>query len=271
MRSFKLFKYRDASYNISLYSVPAGEAAACEAAACEAVYNKITGVIIHIRESLEEYIKRHPDFLSSLEPVKLLPGAPPAAVMMAEAAELTGTGPMAAVAGAIAQLAAELSIQAAAESGIDEIIIENGGDIFICPAENAAGRAQTGRPASPERPPVTAGIFSGMHSRFSDLALKIPAGASPAAVCSSSGRMGHSLSLGDCDLSTVFSANAALADAAATLGGNLVSREGDLGPAAEKIMSIPGIEGVIIIKNSCISMAGRLPELVKNTETVIIG
>jgi ApbE superfamily uncharacterized protein (UPF0280 family) len=268
VRSFRLFKYRDASYNISLHP---------ESASLESVYKKITGDIVLIRESLEEYIKKNPVFLSSLKPVSLLPGAPPAAVMMAEAAELTGTGPMAAVAGAIAQLAAEMSRQTAVEMGVDEIIIENGGDIFICPTESSSGRAHA---RAPEREPVTAGIFSGTHSRFSDLALKIPSGEVPVSVCSSSGKMGHSLSLGDCDLSTVFSVNAALADAAATLGGNMVRREEDLGPAAEKIASIPGIDGVLLIKNSRISMAGRLPELVRksgparlvnNTETVIIG
>src|SRR6056297_3323971 len=92
VRNFRLFKYRDASYNISLHSFQAAGFGA------DSVFKKITGDIVRIRQSLEEYIKKHPDFLSSLEPVRLLPGAPQAAVMMAEAADLTGTGPMAAVA-----------------------------------------------------------------------------------------------------------------------------------------------------------------------------
>jgi len=111
---------------------------------------------------------------------------------------------------------------------------------------------------------VVTGIFSGLDSVFSSLALKILPEDLPLAVCSSSGRMGHSLSLGDCDLSTVISKDASLADAAATLGGNLVKTEEDLGSSAERIGAIDGVIGVILIKNDRIAMAGKLPQLIKH-------
>ena len=67
----------------------------------------------------------------------------------------------------------------------------------------------------------------------------------PLAICSSSGTMGHSLSLGRCDLATVFARDASLADAAATLAGNLVSREEDLEPAVNRVLAIEGIQGCL--------------------------
>ncbi|MDC7226619.1 MAG: UPF0280 family protein [Spirochaetales bacterium] len=239
MRHFETFSYRDASYRIS----PADNTS---------LYKEITSRITEIRIELEAYIKRQPEFLTSLTPVNLLPKAPEPAVLMAEAAELTGTGPMAAVAGTTASLAA-LRAAETLTTPRREIIIENGGDIFILPG------------ADPE--PVTAGIFSGIDSSFSNLALKVPPGARGTALCSSSSRMGHSLSLGDCDLCTVVSGNASLADAAATQGCNMVKAEADLGPAAEKISAIKGVTGVLIIKNKQLAIAGKMPEIVRHSDS----
>ena len=151
-----------------------------------------------------------------------------------------------------------------ADAGHPEIIIENGGDIFILPAGAAANEGTSAQP-------LLAGIFSGLNSKFAGLALRITPEESGTAVCSSSSRMGHSLSLGDCDLCTVVSGSAALADAAATLGGNLVKTESDLGPAAERLSAIDGIDGVLIIKNEQIAIAGKLPEIVKHKDSGEIG
>lgn len=239
MRSFRTFIYRDASYKIAP-SEP------------NALYSFITVCITGIRDELETYIKGHPEFLTSLVPIKIKSYAPKSVIMMAEAAEATGLGPMAAVAGTTAQLAAIQSAETAREAGVTEIIIENGGDIFILPLGESS--------------PVIAGIFSGLHSKFNGLALKIEPGKQGIALCSSSGKMGHSLSFGDCDLSTVVSSNAALADAAATLGGNLVKTEADLGPAAERIASIEGIEGALLIKNEQLAIAGRMPTIIRHED-----
>ena len=241
MRSFGSFEYRGASYKIS----PAEPG----------IHNIITSRIVAVREELEDYIVLHPDFLKSLVPIELLADAPEAAVMMSQAAHLTGIGPMAAVAGSIAQLASVQAAEILDNTGkAPEIIIENGGDIFILPESGS------------ETVPVIAGIFSGIGSGFDSLALKIMPGDGGTAVCSSSSRMGHSLSLGDCDLCTAFSPDAALADAAATLGGNLVKTDSDLALAAEHIAAIKGVTGVLIIRNGQISMAGRVPELVRHAD-----
>jgi ApbE superfamily uncharacterized protein (UPF0280 family) len=88
----------------------------------------------------------------------------------------------------------------------------------------------------------------------------------PLAVCSSSGRLGHSFSFGDCDLATVVARDAALADAAATLAGNLVRRESDIPAALERVAGLPGVAGLIIVKGEKVGMAGRLPRLVRHAD-----
>ena len=75
---------------------------------------------------LEAYIARHPDFLTTLVPWPADPLAPAVVREMIEAAAAAGVGPMAAVAGA---LAARVGRQLAPLS--PEVIVENGGDIFL--------------------------------------------------------------------------------------------------------------------------------------------
>ena len=71
------------------------------------------------------------------------------------------------------------------------------------------------------------------------------------------------MSLGQCDLATVVAADAALADAAATQAANLIKTEHDVNLTLERITAIPGIDGVLIVKNDRIGLAGQLPTLVK--------
>jgi ApbE superfamily uncharacterized protein (UPF0280 family) len=195
-----------------------------------------------LRSVLEEYIKRQPAFKAALVPVDLLAGAPPVAAAMAEAARACGVGPMAAVAGAVAQAAAEAALAA----GAGEAIVENGGDTWI---------------ASPRE--VTVGLYAGEHPISGRLGLRIPPDRLPVSVCSSSGRFGHSLSFGDCDLATVVACSGALADAAATLAANCVRTVDDVEPTLERVMKIPGIEGVLIVKDDRVGVAGNLPRLVQ--------
>ena len=161
---------------------------------------------------------------------------------MTKAAQLVGVGPMAAVAGAMAQFAA----QAALDAGADEVIVENGGDIYLQTAE-----------------PVIIGLITGQTQLAARLAFSLQASDTPVAICSSSGKMGHSMSLGKCDLATVVAKNAALADAAATQAANLVATVDDVDSALEQIADIEGVDGVMIIKNDRVGLAGNLPPLVK--------
>ncbi|MDH4202460.1 MAG: UPF0280 family protein [Phycisphaerae bacterium] len=161
---------------------------------------------------------------------------------MACATDRVGVGPMAAVAGTMAQLAAIAGIKA----GADEAIVENGGDIYLQAKE-----------------PVVIELFAGSDTLPRRLGFSLMPENTPTAICSSSGKMGHSTSLGQCDLATVVSKDAALADAAATQAANLVRIHEDVESTLNRIAAIEGIDGVLIVKEAHIGMAGKLPPLVK--------
>jgi hypothetical protein len=161
---------------------------------------------------------------------------------MARAAKLVGVGPMAAVAGAMAQCAGLTGLDA----GAREVIVDNGGDIFICAVE-----------------PVIIGLKTGTVNLVEKLAFSLKPDNTPISICSSSGKMGHSMSLGDCDLATVVAKDAALADAAATKAANLVRTVDDIDPVLENILGIEGIDGVMIVKGAQVGLVGKLPPLVR--------
>jgi len=224
-RTYRTFTHREAVFRI-----------------CCNRFDAVTAEIVRQRQILEDYIERHPDFRHSFEPVELHTDAPEVAQRMVRAARLVGVGPMAAVAGAMAQCAG----QAGLEAGAQEAIVDNGGDIYLRVAE-----------------PVTIGLGTGTADLADQLAFSLQAQDTPISICSSSGQMGHSKSLGRCDLATAVARDAALADAAATQAANLVRTVEDVNPALERIAAIEGIEGVMIIKNDRVGLAGQLPPLVK--------
>jgi ApbE superfamily uncharacterized protein (UPF0280 family) len=141
---------------------------------------------------------------------------------------------------------AQYACQAGLEAGAKEAIVENGGDIYLRTAE-----------------PVIIALDTGTAKLSDRLAFSLQANDTPISICSSSGQMGHSKSLGKCNLATVVARDAALADAAATQAANLVSTVEDVDSALERINAIEGIEGVMIIKNDRVGLAGQLPPLVK--------
>ncbi len=224
-RTYRTFTYREAVFRI-----------------CCEKFDAVTAEIVRQRLILEDYIARHPDFRRSLEPLELLAGAPEVAQDMARAAKLVGVGPMAAVAGAMAQRAC----QAAIEAGAREVIVDNGGDIFLCAVE-----------------PVIIGLKTGTADLGDRLAFSLKPDDTPISICSSSGKMGHSFSFGECDLATIVAKDAALADAAATQAANLVKTVDDIDAALEKISAIEGVDGVMIVKDSRVGLAGKLPPLVR--------
>jgi len=224
-RTYRTFTYREAVFRI-----------------CCEKFDAVTAEIVRQRRILEDYISRHPDFRRSLEPLELPAGAPEVAQSMAWAAWLVGVGPMAAVAGAMAQCAG----MAALDAGAREVIVDNGGDIYICAVE-----------------PVIIGLKTGTADLADRLAFSLEADDTPISICSSSGKMGHSMSLGECDLATVIAKDTALADAAATQAANLVRTIDDIDAALENIAAIEGVEGVMIVKGARVGLAGKLPPLVK--------
>ncbi len=195
------------------------------------------------RAQVEWAIAKRHEFLTSLVPVDEDPSDAPVPLRMIKAAKKAGTGPMAAVAGAIAEFVGR-------ELGkfSPEVIVENGGDIFL--------NVQA---------PVVVGLFAGASPFSGRVGLKVDATAIPLGICTSSAKVGPSLSLGAADAATIISADAALADAVATGLGNRVHKHSDLRSAVEWAMSVPGVVGALAILGDKIAAQGDL-ELVSIPE-----
>jgi uncharacterized protein len=198
--------------------------------------------VIQERQQLEAYIAGHPGFLTTLVPWPGDPFAPLVVREMIDAAAVAGVGPMAAVAGA---LAARVGLHLAPLS--PEVIVENGGDIFLAIAQSA-----------------TVALFAGKSPLSHRVGLKLHPSDSPLGVCTSSATVGHSLSLGRADAACVLAPSAALADAAATALGNRVQGPETIAPALEWIAGLPDIFGAVVIVGEKLGAWGRV-ELVPLT------
>ncbi len=194
------------------------------------------------RQELEIYVRANPKFLYTLKPVPA-PEKPLVAKLMALAAEKAGVGPMAAVAGVIADLA----VNDMTNAGCEVAVVEDGGEI-----------------SATSNTPVDVAVAAGeepLSKRFGFRLTEFPIG-----VATSSGRFSHALSFGDAEAATVFCKNASLADAAATAVGNVVKGE-DVDAAVKagisKGLSIEGVEGVLIIYKGQVGTAGKIPQIIK--------
>ncbi|MEW6034742.1 MAG: UPF0280 family protein [Chloroflexota bacterium] len=188
------------------------------------------------RSALEGYIKEHPQFLYTLEPLRVADDAPALVKEMALAAEESGVGPMAAVAGAIAEAVGRRLLELS-----DEVIVENGGDIFIS--------SQCRRRIA---------LYAGESPLSGRVAFEVQPEQTPLGVCTSSGTVGHSLSFGLADAVVCFSPSTALADAAATAIANRVLSTEDIHKAIEFAQGIPRLSGVAIIKGDALGLWGKL-------------
>ena len=194
------------------------------------------------RQELEIYVRANPKFLYTLKPFPA-PEKPLVAKLMALAAEKAGVGPMAAVAGVIADLA----VNDMTREGCEVAVVEDGGEISAI-----------------SNTPVDVAVAAGeepLSKRFGFRLTEFPIG-----VATSSGRFSHALSFGDAEAATIFCKNASLADAAATAVGNVV--KGEDVEAAIKAgirtgMSIEGVEGVLIIYKGQVGTAGKIPRIIK--------
>jgi ApbE superfamily uncharacterized protein (UPF0280 family) len=200
------------------------------------VKDKALDSVLKHRGSLEAYIKSHPLFLTTLNTYQAESEAPAIVKEMARVSQLTGVGPMAAVAGAIAEAVGRDLLAFS-----PEIIVENGGDIFLKTSQKRL-----------------VGIYAGRSSLTKKIALEIVPEETPLGIGTSSGTVGHSLSLGSADAVIALSSSAALADAAATALGNMVRHADDIPRAIEKARGIEGLRGVVIIVGDKMGVWGRV-------------
>jgi len=200
---------------------------------------------LQYRLQVEDYIGKNPQFLHSLVPLPSDGQAPPLIKEMLDATLQAGVGPMAAVAGTIAEYVGRALIK----KGCREVMVENGGDIFL-------QRTSDCRVA----------IFAGESPLSNRVGVCLRAAQMPVGVCTSSGTVGHSLSFGKADSVTVIAGSTALADAVATRLGNEVGKtaggDGGVKKALEIGRGIEGVRGVVVICNELMGAAGEV-ELIK--------
>ncbi len=215
---------------------------------CTIIADKKIGIqtavesIKYNRKELEEYGEAHPKFLYTLEPIPA-PAEPLVAKLMAEAAEKANVGPMAAVAGVLADLAVKDMIA----EGCEVAVVENGGEVSAVSTESVDVALSAGD--------------SPLSKRFGFRLTDFPIG-----LATSSGRFSHALSFGDAEAATVFCRNAGLADAAATAVGNMVKGkdcQAAIQAGISKALSIQGVEGILIIYKGLIGTAGKTPQIIK--------
>jgi ApbE superfamily uncharacterized protein (UPF0280 family) len=193
-------------------------------------------LVTQYRSQIEEYVKGDPKFQATLEPYLVNGKAPRIVKEMSKATAMVGVGPFAAVAGAIAECVGNDLLKYT-----KDIIIENGGDIFIKSSRDRL-----------------IGIYAGKSSLTGKLALEIKAEDTPLGICTSAGTVGHSLSFGKADAAIALSKSAFLADAAATAVGNIIQTEDDISKGIKFAQNVNGITGVVIIKNDKIGAWGNV-------------
>jgi ApbE superfamily uncharacterized protein (UPF0280 family) len=198
--------------------------------------SKALRIVTKYRKALEGYIGRHPSFLTALEPLPVGDDAPRIVKLMADSAAKAGVGPMASVAGAIAELVGNELLDFS-----PEVIIENGGDIFLKSLRNR-----------------TVSIYAGTSPLTGKIGLVVEAEHTPLGICTSSGTVGHSLSYGKADAAVVVAPSAALADAAATAIGNTIKEIDDIQKGIDLAMNIEDLKGVLIIKDERIGLWGEI-------------
>jgi len=192
--------------------------------------------VLKYRHQLETYITMNPEFQSSLIPLRDDPYAPEIVKEMIRASQLANVGPMAAVAGAIAEFVSKDLLTLS-----KEVIVENGGDIYLA--------------TSKER---TIGIYAGDSPLSLKLGISIRPEESPLSICTSSGTVGHSLSFGKADAVCILSKSGALADAAATAVGNIVQETKDIERGLERGKEIEGVLGMLIIVGDEVGVWGNV-------------
>jgi uncharacterized protein len=193
-------------------------------------------LIVECRSQIERSIAKRPEFLTSLDPLDAAPFDSPVATKMIQVGKKAGVGPMAAVAGAVAEFVGRNLLPLS-----EEIIIENGGDIFVY-----------------VKRPIVIGIYAGKTAIGANFGIKIGPTVIPTGVCTSSAKIGPSVSFGRTDAATVVASDVSLADAVATGLGNRIKTARDLKPGVQWACNLSGVQAALAICGDKIAVQGDL-------------
>lgn len=193
-------------------------------------------LLVDLRRAMDAYLLMDPQYKAALQPYDAGLEAPDILKEMSRVSHKTGIGPMSAVAGAVALKVAEFL---KSRYGVKEVIVENGGDIY---ADATAD--------------MDIAVFAGQSPLSEKVGLHIPASAFPCGICTSSGTVGPSLSLGKADAMLIVCRDVLLADSYATAMANRIKTVNDLQPVIELIQSIPDILAALAIKGDRLAVSG---------------
>jgi len=196
----------------------------------------VKDIVLTQRDRLERYIAGNPSFRDSLLPIPVSDTAPGIVKAMALAGRASGVGPMASVAGAVCE-----AVASGVGDRVRELILENGGDLYVASARERI-----------------IGIFVGKEVRGGTIGLRVAPERTPIGICTSSGRIGHSLSFGDAAAATVLARSCALADAAATAVGNRVRGRHGIREGLAAARDIPGVLGVVVMRDGQLGAWGDI-------------
>lgn len=211
---------------IRQYSEPMGSSA----------MNELT----RLRKLLMDFMLLNPGFRDSLEPLppdslhgrqKVIPDE--ISCMIRCGAE-SGTGPMSSVAGLFAEYVGRKLM---VEYKVDEIVVENGGDLYLN---------------------VRNEVLSMIHAGSSTLSDRLAFVITPGewGICTSSGTIGHSFSRGRADAVTIIAESAPLADSWATALANLIKTAADIDKVMDLVSANPEIRGCAVIAEERVGVRG---------------
>ena len=189
-------------------------------------------MLVDLRRQMDAYLLMDPQYKTALTPYNAGLEAPNILKEMSRVSHKTGIGPMSAVAGAVAKKVAEFL-------GTQEVIVENGGDIYAQAASD-----------------MDISVFAGQSPLSEKIGLHIPAAEFPLGICTSSGTVGPSLSLGRADAVMIVCKDVLLADSYATAMANRIKTVNDLQSVIDRISDIPEILGAIAVKDDRMAITG---------------
>ncbi len=240
MNSKRVYRQDSSSLRLSSFSVGVKETDLWIAVESKAYHEQLPArveqFVWRLRIELEDYLSKNSHLASSLEPELVDNEAPRIAQIMARQSNRAGVGFMASVAGAFAEAVGQYLLGYTGEA-----VVENGGDIFIKVDQ-----------------PVKVGIYAGKSSLSGKLALQVEPDKTPIGICTSSGTVGPSLSLGKADAAVVVSPSAPLADAAATAMGNMINSDQDFGKALDYARKLEGITGALLVYRDKVAAWGDI-------------